>query len=199
MKLLDYLKKYVMPSVLFTISVLSYRRQDSIKNLQDQLDSVNSKLSNNTFNVGQTKEFISTKQTYLNSELNKLNETKNSSVKELQDIINNSDISSYLNDLLDLYRTFTNQLDLDQLVALFNIIGYATLLSTLFSLTTILIGDYLIDKLKLEIKYPKLARFIRLKQTLNKGYLIFHLTMSYIIVVVFIITNIYMILLKYFI
>ena len=52
MKLLDYLKKYVMPSVLFTISVLSYRRQDSIKNLQDQLDSVNSKLSNNTFNVG---------------------------------------------------------------------------------------------------------------------------------------------------
>jgi len=33
-------------------------------------------------------------------------------------------------------------------------------------------GDFLIDKLKLEIKYPKLARFIKLKQTLNKGHIL---------------------------
>jgi predicted transcriptional regulator len=61
----------------------------SIKILEDQLELLNSKLGNNTFNVGETKEFLITKQTYLNSELNKLAEIKNSYVKELQDIINN--------------------------------------------------------------------------------------------------------------
>lgn len=168
--------------------------QESTKILQDKLDTVNSKLNSNTFNIGETKEFLVTDKDYLNSELIKLDETKNNSIKELQNFINNSDMFSYLNDLLDIYRNFTNQLDLPQLVALFNIIGYITILSTLFSITTVLIGDFLIDKLKLEIKYPKLARFIKLKQTLNKGYLIFYLTFFYIITVAFIIGNIYMLL-----
>jgi hypothetical protein len=168
--------------------------QESIKILQDKLNIVQDKLNSNTFNLGETKDFLITDKTYLNSELIKLDETKNNSIKELQDISNKSDMFSYLNDLLDIYRNFTYQLDLPQLVALVNIIGYVTILSTLFSITILLIGDYLIDKLKLEIKYPKLARFIRLKQTLNKGYLIFYLTFLYIISVAFIIGNIYMLL-----
>ena len=130
--------------------------------------------------------------------MNKLEQTKNSIVKELQYIISTSDISSYISEFLDNFRQFVDLLDVTQIVALVNIIGYATILSTLFSLTTILIGDYLIEKLKLEIKYPFLARIIRFKQTLNKGSLIFYLTSFYITVIFFLITNIYMILLKYF-
>jgi hypothetical protein len=250
MKLLDLLKKYVVPSVLTGISLDSYRRQigghtqelskleldkngiiqqiqnelwsdkvvnsefktkleassirlteveENLKTIRSKLDIVNSKLSNNNLDIGETTEFLATNQTYLNSELNKLEETKNSSIKELQDIINKSDISSYISDFLDNFRKFVDLLNLEQLVALINIFGYCMILFTLFSITTVLIGDYLIDKFKLEIRYPKLAKLIRIKQTLNKHSLFFNITMFYVIVIGFIFMNIYMLLLKYFI
>ena len=173
--------------------------EENIQTLKNNLDVVNSKLSNNNLDIGETKEFLVTNQTYLNSELNKLEATKNSSVKGLQDIINNSDISSYISDFLDNFRKFVDLLNLEQLVALFNIIGYVTILFTLFSITTLLIGDYLIDNLKLEIRFPKLAKLIRIKQILNKHSLFFNIIMFYVIVITFIIMNIYMLLLKYFI
>jgi hypothetical protein len=260
MKLLDVLKKYVIPSVLTTISIDSYRRQvvghsqelskleldkneviqqiqnklwsdkvvnmefktkleasssrlteveENLKTFKNKLDVVNSKLSNNNFLLplqgheqrtnGETKEFLVTNQKYLNNELNKLEEAKNSSVKELQDIINNSDISSYISDFLDKYRNFVDLLNLDQLVALINIFGYIMILFTLFSITVVLIGDYLIDNFKLEIRFPKLSKLIRIKQTLNKHSLFFNIIIFYIIVIIFIIINIYILLLKYFI
>src|SRR5271156_4356185 len=248
MKLLDVLKKYVIPSVLTTISIDSYRRQieshsqelnkleldkneviqqiqndlwsdkiinsefknkleassgrlteveDTLKNLTNKLDLVNSKISNNEFTNGETKEFLITNQKYLGNELNKLEETKNSSVKELQDIINNSDISSYISDFLDSYRNFIDLLDSDQLVALTNIFGHTMILFTLFSISVVLIGDYLIDNFKLEMRFPKLAKLIRIKQTINKHSLFFNIIIFYIITIIFIIINIYMILLKY--
>ena len=282
MKLLYVLKKYVIPSVLTTISIDSYRRQvvgnssfpcfcpikgkrgpailgqrqelsklesdkneviqeiqnklwsdrakvvnmefktkleasssrlteveENLKTFKNKLDVVNSKLSNNNFTNGETKEFLVTNQKYLNNELNKLafaprasgqgEEAKNSSVKELQDIINNSDISSYISDFLDKYRNFVSLLDLDQLVALINIFGYIMILFTLFSITVVLIGDYLIDNFKLEIRFPKLSKLIRIKQTLNKHSLFFNIIIFYIIVIIFIIINIYILLFKYFI
>jgi len=148
--------------------------------------------------MGETKEFLVTNQTYLNSELIKLEETKKSSVNELQNIIN-SDFSSYISDFLRNFRSFVDLLNLEQLVALVNIIGYTTILFTLFSITSILIGDFLIDKFKLEIRFPKLSKLIRIKQTLNKHSLMFNIVLFYIIVITFIILNIYMILLKYFV
>jgi archaellum component FlaC len=250
MKLLDILKKYVIPSVLTTISIDSYRRQivahsqeldklelnkneviqqiqnelwsdkiinsefknkleassgrlseveDTLKTLKIKLDIVNSKINNNDFTTGETKEILITNQKYLGNELNKLEEIKNSSVKELQDIINNSDISSYISDLLDSYRNFIDLLGSDQLVALTNILGYTMILFTLFSISVILIGDYLIDNFKLELRFPKLAKLIRIKQKINKHYLFFNILIFYIITISFIIINIYMILLKYFI
>lgn len=245
MKLLDVLKKYIIPSVLTTISIDSYRRQlvaqeldklelnkneviqqiqngsdkiinsefktkleassgrlteveDTLKSLKNKLDLVNSKISNNEFTTGETKEFLITNQKYLCNELNKLEETNNSSIKELQDIINNSDISSYISDFLDSYRKFIDLLDSDQLVALINIFGYIMILFTLFSITFVLIGGYLIDNFKLELRFPKLAQLIRIKQKINKHSFFFNIIIFYIITISFIIINIYMILLKYF-
>jgi hypothetical protein len=41
------------------------------------------------------------------------------------------------------------------------------ILFTLFSNSVVLIGDYLIDNLKLEMRFPKLAKLIRIKQTIK--------------------------------
>ena len=138
-------------------------------------------------------------KTYLCQELQKLESTKTNYVKELQETINKSDIFGFFSDFIEKYKSFIDHLSLEQLVALFNIIGYSMILLTLISITTLLIGDYLIEKLKLDIKYPKLAKYIRFKQSLNKHYLMFYMIMFYIIVLLFIIVNIYMLLLKYFV
>lgn len=73
------------------------------------------------------------------------------------------------------------------------------ILGTLISVSTLLIGDYLIEKLKLDIKYPRLPRYIKFKKSLNKHYLMFYIIIFYIIVIVFIIANVYILLLKYFV
>ena len=138
-------------------------------------------------------------KTYYSNELEKLAKVKDTYVKEIQDSINKADISSFLSDFIKNYQSFVDQLSLDQLVALFNIIGFGMLLSTLFSISTLLIGDYLIDKLQLDIKYPKISKYIKLKQRLNKHYLMFYMTMLFIISIVFILANVYMFLLKYFV
>ena len=90
-------------------------------------------------------------------------------------------------------------LSLEQLVALFNIIGYTAILMTLISLSSLTIGDYLIEKLNLESKYPKLSKLIKLKQNLNKHYLMFYTIMLYIISILCILANIYILILKYLI
>lgn len=161
------------------------------------------KLDNINLSSNETVEFIKTYKAYLSlpgsQELLKMENIKDSYVKELQDSINKSDIFSSFSEILDLYRSFVDQLSLEQLVALFNIIGFGMVLVTLISITTLLIGDYLIEKFKLDIKYPKLYKFIKLKQSLNKHYLMFYMTVFYVIVISFIIINIYMLLLKYFV
>lgn len=72
-------------------------------------------------------------------------------------------------------------------------------LVTIFNLSTVLIGDYLIERLKLEDKFPKLSKYIRIKQRLNKGYLTFYNVLLYIITITCILCNIYMLLLKYYV
>ena len=71
--------------------------------------------------------------------------------------------------------------------------------TTITNLSTLLIGDYLIDKLKLENKFPKLSKYIRIKQNLNKNYLIFNIIILYVITIIYILCNIYMLILKYLI
>lgn len=154
------------------------------------------------FNTTTNKDanFLTNSQDYYSGELERLKETKNSLVKELQEVIDKSidksDIYSYFSNFLELFRNFVDQLSLEQLVALFNIIGFGMVLTMSISIKILLVGDYLIDKLKLELRYPKL---VSNKKEFNKLNLMFSLTMYYLVVIAFILANIYMLLLKYFV
>lgn len=121
------------------------------------------------------------------------------SLSEVNDLnIVKSDLSELFNNLIDNYREFLNTLSSDQMVIIFNISGYIMLLFTLTSITTILVGDQIINIFKLEIRYPKLAKYIKLKQTLNKHYLRFYIVLFYILILSLISVNIYMFLFEYF-
>lgn len=63
-----------------------------------------------------------------------------------------SDLSGPIKDFIESYQNFLSVLSADQIVAVFNLIILTSILMTLFSLSVLLVGDYLIDKLKLEIK-----------------------------------------------
>jgi hypothetical protein len=126
-------------------------------------------------------------------------------IKELQTLSNindpnivKSDLADLFNNLIDNYKDFLNTLTSEQTVIVFNIIGYISLLITLTSITTILLGDKIINLLKLEIRYPKLAKYIKFKQTLNKYYLRFYIVLFYILILLLISINIFMFSLEYF-
>ena len=57
-------------------------------------------------------------------------------------------------------------LTVDQTIALFNIIGYYMLLQTSFS---IIAGDSLVEKFKLETRFPKLSKFIKIRAKLRRA------------------------------
>lgn len=104
-----------------------------------------------------------------------------------------------LSELITQVQSVVDTLSLEQLVALFNISFNVTMLFTLTSISTLLIGDYLINKLNLDKNYPKLAKIILFKKALNKHYLNFYILLFYIVLIVSIMGNLYMLLLKYFV
>jgi hypothetical protein len=126
-------------------------------------------------------------------------------IKEIQALSNTndpdilkSDLSELFNNFIDNYRDFLSTLSSEQMVIVFNIIGYFTLLMILTSITTLLIGDQLINILKLETKYPKIAKYIKFKQTLNKYYLRFYIVLFYILLFILISVNIFFFSYDYF-
>jgi hypothetical protein len=126
-------------------------------------------------------------------------------IKEIQSLsdtndpnIVKSDLSELFNNLIDNYTAFLSTLSSEQMVIVFNLIGYSSLLINVTSITTLLIGDQLINSLKLEIRYPKFAKYIKLKQTLNKHYLRFYIALFYIQLFLLISINIWMFFIEYF-
>jgi hypothetical protein len=125
-------------------------------------------------------------------------------IKEIQSLstiedpnIVKSDLSELFNNFIDNISNFLSTLTSEQLVIVFNLAGYTMLLSTLNSITIILLGDQIINWLKLEIKYPKLAKFIKFKQILNKHSLRFNIVLFYILILSLISINLYMFLYDY--
>ena len=106
--------------------------------------------------------------------------------------INQSNILGTLSDMRSGYKEFLGSLSTEELCCLSNLIGFLMVLGGLVSITFILFGDYLINYFKLEERFPKLAKYIQLRQKIQRYTLIFHMFMVYLILIVFIIINAYM-------
>ena len=85
--------------------------------------------------------------------------------------------------LTDSYRDYLSVLTSEQLVILFNLIGYVSLTMIMTSITILLIGDHLIKIFNLETKYPKLADYIKYKQTINRIYLSFYISFFFTLII----------------
>ena len=99
--------------------------------------------------------------------------------------------------MIENYRLFLSTLNLDQIVAVLNIIGHFMVLSAVTSITIILAGNYLINILNLEVKFPKLAFWIKTREKLTKTYLWLHVLFLFIILFINIGTNLYVFFISY--
>lgn len=185
------------------LTATSDRLDNSINNVNNYFDKVvdlNKQLANNPQNI----EVIKSNLKYYEEMYKNALKQQELDIKEIHLLIINkpnivkSDFSDLFNNLIDNYKEFLSTLTSEQMVIVFNILGYIMLLITLTSITTLLIGDQLINILKLEIRYPKLAKYIKLKQTINKHYLRFYIALFYILLLLLIFINIYMFSLEYF-
>jgi hypothetical protein len=192
-----------MKKDLLDISKKYNELQEDSTVLESKLTKVNSKLENGKFDKDETVESLTNLKNSYSTKLNELNEQKDIYVDKILDVINQSDTKSnvfdFLSDFIVNFQSIVDQLGLEQLVAIFNIVGFCTVIVNLNNISILLIGDYLIEKLNLEVKYPKLTKLIRIKQKLNKGFLTFYLAFLYLLLIIYILGNIYMLVLKYFV
>ena len=78
-------------------------------------------------------------------------------LSKLLDDINKGSFGNYISDISD----FLSSLTFEQNVAIVNVTGCIVIIISLISLFGVFYGNILIDKLHLENKFPKIARFIK--------------------------------------
>jgi len=194
----------IIQTLKVKLTSTSDRLDNSSKNVQNYWEKLND-LNKELANDPQSIEAVQSNIKYYEEMYKNAIKQQELDIKELQTLSNindpnivKSDLADLFNNLIDNYKDFLNTLTSEQTVIVFNIIGYISLLITLTSITTILLGDKIINLLKLEIRYPKLAKYIKFKQTLNKYYLRFYIVLFYILILLLISINIFMFSLEYF-
>ena len=95
-------------------------------------------------------------------------------------------------DFFEAYQKVLSTMSPEQLGCLSNAIGFLIILGAFTSIVIILFGDYLISKLQLETRYPRLAKLIQIRQKVNKYYIIYNILFIYFIVIAYIFINIFM-------
>ena len=109
------------------------------------------------------------------------------------ELFNKKDGSYYIDSIFQFIQSYNNiitQLDLIHQVALLNILGTFSLIFILFSILIIFCGDYLIQRFELEMKYPKLAKWIQLRRKIKNYSLLWNLFLASTIIIIILIVNI---------
>jgi hypothetical protein len=78
------------------------------------------------------------------------------------------------NSLLESYKSFLSTLEVEMYCPLLNTLGLITISFCLASIVAIIYGDLLIKYLNLEVKYPRIAKFIQLRRKFQFYYLNFN-------------------------
>jgi hypothetical protein len=97
--------------------------------------------------------------------------------KVIKDITDESDNLNFISNysLSDFYK-FLETLSVEKLGALTVLIFSGVILSGCINIISIYFGEYLVNKYKIDERFPKLAKFIQLRRTLQKYYLIYSLS-----------------------
>nr|YP_009652982.1 hypothetical protein [Taiwanofungus camphoratus]QCG70020.1 hypothetical protein [Taiwanofungus camphoratus]UKQ56110.1 hypothetical protein [Taiwanofungus camphoratus]WRO45221.1 hypothetical protein [Taiwanofungus sp. YW-2023a] len=138
-----------------------------------------SDIVSNSVNTSQDKVLDSISKVTDSTELDSIDVKQNNVLGSL------SEIRQAINDELA-------SLTPEELACLTNLLGFIMVLGGMITITLILFGEYLINYFKLDQRYPKLAKYIKLRQKVNKYYLIVNFIIIYLIIIIYIVLNFYM-------
>jgi hypothetical protein len=125
---------------------------------------------------------------YNKNEILNINKKLEGSLNE----INRLNISDLFIKIYDNYIEFIFSLTPDKIVCLFNIIMGSLLLSSFFSVLSILLSENIINRISILEKYPKILYLLNLRNKLNKKLIKTYLMLNLIIILLSISGNIWM-------
>lgn len=82
-----------------------------------------------------------------------------------------SSIIDYIKDQSTIFYDYFSSLPLEQLIFLFNLLCIIFIISSIISILIVYYSNYLINKFRLETKYPKLAKFLYYRAKLTNYYI----------------------------
>ena len=202
----DFVKKYGLGMILGAVTLDGYRRQ-VINDNNNILEVINkernslSELNKKLLDIMIEEESIKTKSKAIFADKYKADPTdynKNELIKsqkkleESYEEIRKLDISEYLSSLYNKYNEFLDSLSPDKIVCLFNIIIDGLILSSFFSVLSIMLSENIINKISLLEKYPRLLKLLKLRSNINKKVSKFYLLIHLIIIIFGFLGNIFM-------
>jgi hypothetical protein len=108
------------------------------------------------------------------------------------DEIRKLDISEYFISLYNNYIEYLGSLTPDKIVCLFNLIFDGFLLSSFFTVLSIMLSENIINKIVFLEKYPRILKLLKLRNNINKKISKYYLFMHFIFIMLAILGNIYM-------
>lgn len=175
-------------------------KEKELEKLTNQIKEYKDKIDNKLLGTHENENTMNLMIDYWTNEKKNLKVEIDKTGSEITSIINGWEKSAtfdWLFNYIDQYKEFISALNLEQLVALYNIIGYFMIISTLFSICLILLGDSFIKWLDLETKYPKLAQIFKTRAVITKTYLKFYVVILFVLILINIGVNIYMIIISF--
>ena len=122
----------------------------------------------------------------------------NSNMENLQNALsifkkdNSNKFIDPLSEYIKNFQDFLATLDLIHTLNMVHILASMCLFFTLLSMVTIYYGDYLIQYFRLETKYPKLAKWIKIRRQLQHYSLMWNMFLAFILILTIFTLNIWM-------
>ena len=159
---------------------------DRIKN-SSILSEHNDTLKSVNHNLDRYKENPSE---YNKSELNKSIEKLDECINKLNNMTKES--ITFIGEFYDKYLEFLSELGPDKIVCVFNIVTGSITLSSFLTVLSIMLSENIINKIEFLNNYPRILKLLKLRNSINKKFIKFHLTMHFLFISATILGNIYM-------
>lgn len=157
-------------------------KNDSIVNMSKRLE----QLSPNSPESKSILDQIDLKKVEFNKEIGDFQKLLEKAVEYVEKS-NSGKFIDNLEELINSYKDFLSSLNIDQLCQLISITSSSIILICLFNIVIIYYSNYIIDYLKLEERFPKLAKFLKIR----KMYQNFNIFLNFLIILIVIIFIIY--------
>ncbi len=187
------LKKHGLGVFMMSISLDAYRRQladDSkikvIRTYEAEKEALLAAASEQEKQLFEQEMLLASKNVKLDVVGNSYQEAATNyskAVKELDEALDEmskskQDISDMFMNMYNNYVGFLDGLTPDKIVCFFNIIAYGLILSSFFTVISVMLSDVVLDRITFLYKYPKLLSILRFRNKINKKvgrlYLLIH-------------------------